>query len=113
MEGWPLPVNLSIKNVPDRIAKELRERAARSHRSIQGDLMSIIEAGRHEIRPFDGSRCSGARARAEAQDRRRSARHSPRRSGSPLALAASAVASEVKVVDASAMAALLFNEPIQ
>ena len=39
-----MPVNLSIKNVPDRIAKELRERAARSHRSIQGELMSIIEA---------------------------------------------------------------------
>ena len=44
MEGWPLPVNLSIKNVPDRIAEGLRERAARSHRSIQGELMSIIEA---------------------------------------------------------------------
>lgn len=38
-----MPVTLSIKNVPDDLAKELRERAVRHHRSIQGELMSILE----------------------------------------------------------------------
>ncbi len=38
-----MPVTLSIKNVPDDLAEELRERAVRHHRSIQGELMSILE----------------------------------------------------------------------
>lgn len=38
-----MPVNLSIKNVPDPTAERLRERAARSHRSLQGELMAILE----------------------------------------------------------------------
>ena len=38
-----MPVNLSIKNVPDELAARLRERAARSHRSLQGELMAILE----------------------------------------------------------------------
>jgi len=37
-------VNLSIKDVPDEVAQRLRERAARNHRSLQGELMSIVEA---------------------------------------------------------------------
>jgi plasmid stability protein len=32
-----MPVNLSIKNVPDKIAEELRERAARNHSSLRGE----------------------------------------------------------------------------
>lgn len=43
VEGRGLAVNLSIKNVPDQLAQRLRERAARSHRSIQGELMAILE----------------------------------------------------------------------
>jgi plasmid stability protein len=38
-----MPVNLSIKGVPDALAQKLRERAARNHRSLQGELMAIIE----------------------------------------------------------------------
>jgi plasmid stability protein len=38
-----MPVNLSIKNVPDALAQQLRERAARAHRSLQGELMAILE----------------------------------------------------------------------
>ena len=38
-----MSINLSIKNVPDEIAKQLRRRAAKNHRSLQGELMSIIE----------------------------------------------------------------------
>jgi plasmid stability protein len=38
-----MPVNLSIKNVPDALAARLRERAERNHRSLQGELMAILE----------------------------------------------------------------------
>lgn len=39
-----MPVNLSVKNVPEALAAKLRERAARNHRSLQGELMAILEA---------------------------------------------------------------------
>ena len=38
-----MPVNLSIKNVPDHIAEQLRRRAAKHHRSLQGELTAILE----------------------------------------------------------------------
>lgn len=38
-----MPVNLSIKNVDDRVVECLRNRAARHHRSLQGELLAIIE----------------------------------------------------------------------
>jgi plasmid stability protein len=38
-----MPVNLSVKNVPDALAAKLRERAERNHRSLQGELMAILE----------------------------------------------------------------------
>lgn len=38
-----MSITLSIKNVPDDLAEELRARAARHHRSIQGELMNILE----------------------------------------------------------------------
>ncbi len=38
-----MPVNLSIKNTPDEIVKRLRERASRNHRSLQGELLAILE----------------------------------------------------------------------
>ena len=34
---------LTIKDVPEPLAERLRQRAARNHRSLQGELMSIIE----------------------------------------------------------------------
>ncbi len=37
-------VNLSIKNVPEHVVEGLRSRANRHHRSLQGELMAIIEA---------------------------------------------------------------------
>lgn len=36
--------NLSIKDVPDAWAEALRQRAIRNHRSLQGELMAIVEA---------------------------------------------------------------------
>jgi antitoxin FitA len=38
-----MPVNLSIKNAPDAVVAKLRERAKRHHRSLQGELMAILE----------------------------------------------------------------------
>ncbi len=35
--------NLSIKDVPENWAQALRLRAARHHRSLQGELMAIVE----------------------------------------------------------------------
>ena len=35
--------NLSIKDVPEAWAESLMQRAARNHRSLQGELMAIIE----------------------------------------------------------------------
>jgi plasmid stability protein len=46
-----MPVNLSIKNAPDEIVQRLRERAERHHRSLQGELMAIIEAAVRADRP--------------------------------------------------------------
>lgn len=38
-----MAVNLSIKNVSDELAERLRRRAASSHRSLQGELLAILE----------------------------------------------------------------------
>lgn len=43
-----MAVSLSIKSVPEDLARALRERAARNHRSIQGELMHILESA---VRP--------------------------------------------------------------
>ena len=39
-----MPVNLSIKNAPDEIVVRLKERAAKNHRSLQGEMAIIEEA---------------------------------------------------------------------
>jgi plasmid stability protein len=39
-----MPTNLSIKNAPDELVDRLRRRAARNHRSLQGELLAILEA---------------------------------------------------------------------
>ena len=38
-----MPVNLSIKNAPDDVVERLRARAARNGRSLQGELLAIVE----------------------------------------------------------------------
>ena len=51
-----MPVNLSIKNVPDALAHRLRARAERAHRSLQGELMAILEEavyGRDPLTPAE------------------------------------------------------------
>lgn len=39
-----MPVSLSIKGVPEALAARLRQRAARNHRSLQRELMALLEA---------------------------------------------------------------------
>ena len=46
-----MPVSLSIKEVPEEILYRLRARAERNHRSLQKELLAIIEAAALE----DGS----------------------------------------------------------
>lgn len=38
-----MPVNLSIKNVPDALAQVLRDRATANRRSLQQELMCLLE----------------------------------------------------------------------
>jgi plasmid stability protein len=46
-----MPVNLSIKNAPDDVVQRLRRRAERHNRSLQGELLAIIEAAAREEQP--------------------------------------------------------------
>ena len=39
-----MAVNLSIKNVPETLAEKLRQRADANHRSLQGELMVLLES---------------------------------------------------------------------
>jgi antitoxin FitA len=43
-----MPKNLSIKRVPEKIVRRLRERAKANHRSLQGELLSIVEQAASE-----------------------------------------------------------------
>ena len=43
-----MPVNLSIKNAPQKIVRKLKQRAERNHRSLQGELMAIITEAAEE-----------------------------------------------------------------
>jgi len=38
-----MPVNLSVKNVPDDVAEKLRQRAKENHRSLQGELLAVLK----------------------------------------------------------------------
>lgn len=38
-----MPINLSIKNAPDDLVALLKVRAKHNHRSLQGELLAIIE----------------------------------------------------------------------
>jgi plasmid stability protein len=50
-QSGTMPINLSIKNAPEDVVQRLRERAERHHRSLQGELLAIIEAAAREDHP--------------------------------------------------------------
>ena len=68
--------NLSVKDVPDAWAGALRQRAARNHRSLQGELMALIQwavdpesgAGA-DLTPGNGSQAPFVGDQASAQRR--------------------------------------------
>lgn len=43
-----MPVDFSVKRVSDSVARRLRERAERNHRSLQRELLCILEAAAAE-----------------------------------------------------------------
>jgi plasmid stability protein len=45
---WNHTMNLSIKNVAEEVVRRIRARAARNHRSLQGELLAIIETAAEE-----------------------------------------------------------------
>ena len=45
----PMPASLSIKNVPDAVVERLRARAARHRRSLQGELLDLVERAADEV----------------------------------------------------------------
>jgi plasmid stability protein len=44
-----MAASLSIKNVPDDVLERLRARAARNRRSLQGELLDLIERAADEV----------------------------------------------------------------
>ncbi len=68
-----MAINLSIKNVPDDVAERLRRRAERHHRSLQGELMAILERSVSKEAPvtplqtWEAVRRLGLRTPAEAK----------------------------------------------
>jgi len=62
-------VNLSIKDVPEAVAERLRRRAARNHRSLQGELMAIVEQAAHAEATAGAPPTGAAGSRSWAQSR--------------------------------------------
>ena len=61
-------VNISVKDVPDAWADALRRRAARNHRSLQGELMALIERAANEL-PLAASEPDTAHGTVVGHDR--------------------------------------------
>jgi antitoxin FitA len=83
-----MPVDLSIKRVPDELAERLRRRAASHHRSLQGELMAMLEeqvAGDEPLtlhQALDLARAAGLRTPAESVKMIRADREARWRGGS-------------------------------
>ena len=70
-------MNLSIKNASDAVVDRLKQRAARNHRSLQGELMAIIEDAVRADGPravFDEIRALGLRSPGDSVEIVRAAR---------------------------------------
>jgi plasmid stability protein len=60
-----MPVNLSIKNVPDDVARGLRSRAAYNQRSLQEEVLEILKQAAKDQAPvtIDGLLATAQRKR--------------------------------------------------
>jgi plasmid stability protein len=78
-----MTVTLSIKNVPDELAQRLKERAALNHRSLQGELLAILESvepPRRSIKDiYEMVKASGVKTPSESAKMIREDRDDPRR----------------------------------
>ena len=98
-----MSINLSIKGVSEQVAERLRARAERHHRSLQGELMVIVERAAAEDSPGLGSSSAAPQAApsakvlrqgwrsiedlvADQRERRNAAAHVPPPDGLPLAV---------------------------
>ena len=63
-----MPVNLSVKNVPDALADRLRARAERNRRSLQRELLSILESAVDERAPSVTTSAERARTSLSIED---------------------------------------------
>ena len=59
-------VNLSIKSAPDALVATLKTRAARHHRSLQGELMAILEVAAREDPVLEQGRLEQLMAKVKA-----------------------------------------------
>ena len=59
-----MALNLSIKDVPDELVGALRDRARSNHRSLQGELMAMLEA-HVGARPFRARQLLDSAARLD------------------------------------------------
>ena len=78
-----MTVTLSIKNVPDELAQRLKERAVLNHRSLQGELLAILESAeppRRSIKDIYAMvKASGVKTPSESAEMIREDRDDPRR----------------------------------
>ena len=66
-----MTIDLSIKRVPEQVVDRLRERAKRHHRSLQGELLVVLEESLSPRRltvdeAYERVRASGLRTGDEA-----------------------------------------------
>ena len=64
-----MSISLSIKNVPEALADQLRDRAKRNHRSLQGELIHILEAAAYGGAAAEPGRLTVRQLREEVQGR--------------------------------------------
>ena len=51
--AFVMPVNLSIKNVPEDIHEALKDRASRNKRSLNNEILHVLEASVQRKRDVD------------------------------------------------------------
>lgn len=70
---------LTIRNVPDALARKLKTRAERNHRSLQGEMMAIlvqassVSTAEQPLAPYQASPTEGAVKLAAPGETRKSA----------------------------------------
>lgn len=78
-----MPVTLTIKQVPDKLAARLRTRAESNHRSLQGELMAIVSAAvadsvRVAAAPDAPVYAAQSRGRRKATEKKEISLHGPK-----------------------------------